>query len=510
MSATPLIRAATVLVLAAAASTGPASAVVAGPAPASPPVSRLSWAACGDGFECSTARVPLDYDRPHGRRIDIALIRLPAADPDRRIGSLFVNPGGPGNSGVTFVREAALSAYPAGVRARYDIVGMDPRGVGSSTAVRCFADAGAREAFFADYDVLPTGPDELAAQVRRVTDLADRCQARAGWLLPHVSTANVARDLDLLRAAVGDDRLSYAGYSYGTYLGATYAALFPGRVGALVLDANSYPPAYATGPRRSVPFLRVNAHLGSAETLDQFFALCAGAGPRCDFAQGGDPRTKYATLARRLRETPLALPDGRVIGYAELVDVTVQSLYNAEGWAAAAATLQQLYAATTPPAGARGAASQDDNTQYDNTLEALLANVCSETDNPRNPYAYAGIAARADREAPYVGAFWAYLSLPCAVWPARDADRYTGSWRLRTDRGALVLNTRWDPATPHRNAVRMARLLPGSRLVTVEGWGHTARDTRSPCAQAILERYLVDGVLPPRGTTCAPGVVPFT
>jgi pimeloyl-ACP methyl ester carboxylesterase len=314
-------------------------------------VPRLAWSACGDGFECATARVPLDYDEPSGRAIDLALIRLAATDRAHRIGSLFVNPGGPGNSGVQFVREAARATYPAEVRARFDIIGFDPRGVAASTPVRCFADDSGRQQFFADYNVLPINATELSAQVNKVADLARRCQARVGWLLPHLSTANVARDLDLLRRAVGDTRLNYIGYSYGTYLGATYANLFPNKVRALALDANTDPPAYASGPRMSVPFVRVNAHIAASETLEQFFTLCARAGAQCAFAEGGDPEQKFATLAGRLRATPLILPDGQRVGYAELVDRTLQTLYRVADWATDAAILQQLYVITNPTAG---------------------------------------------------------------------------------------------------------------------------------------------------------------
>ena len=495
---------ATLIVAALALLLAPAAAAAAA---SGRPAPRLAWEDCGDGFECATARVPLDYDRPAGRTIELALTRLPATDRARRIGALFVNPGGPGNSAVEYVR---ATGFPADVRARFDIVGMDPRGVGASTPVRCFADADAQQAFFADYNVLPVGRAELAAAARKAADFGARCQARAGWLLPHLSTANVARDLDLMRAAVGDRALSYVGYSYGTYLGATYANLFPGKVRVLALDANTDARTYAGGPRDTVPFGRVNAPLASGETLDQFFSLCAAAGPRCAFTAEGNPRTAYSTLVQRLRANPFPLPDGSHVGYAELVDFTLSGLYNPAGWAAAAATLQQLYEATSGGGGAKTAMTTAGPTDgYVNVREALFASVCGETRNPTNPFAYADIAARADRQAPYVGAFWTYLTLPCAAWPAHDADRYTGPWRVRTANPALVLNTRYDPATRLGNAVRMTDLLPGSRLVTVEGWGHTARDTHSPCADAILTRYLVDRALPARDTTCQPGVVPF-
>ncbi|WP_130385939.1 alpha/beta fold hydrolase [Kribbella sp. VKM Ac-2569] len=362
---------------------------------------RLAWQDCGDGFECATARVPLDYDKPDGRSIELALLRLPATDPAGRIGSLFVNPGGPGNSAVQYVQESARSAYPAGVRARFDIVGMDPRGVGASTPVQCFDTAADQAQFFAGYNPLPINRPELNAAANLAAELARRCQARSGWLLPHLSTANVARDLDAMRKAVGDAKLSYVGYSYGTYLGATYANLFPGKVRALALDGNTDPTAYPAGSPKSVPFVRVNAHLAASETLDQFFTLCAAAGPRCDFATGGHPRTKFATLAARLRENPLVLPDGLVFGYALLVDFTLASLYRAADWAFAASILQQVYAATSPGSIARvpsGPAATHDP-PASNTRESLFASVCSDTRNPAEPSDYAHAAAAADRQA---------------------------------------------------------------------------------------------------------------
>jgi pimeloyl-ACP methyl ester carboxylesterase len=483
-------------------------------------VPRLSWTECADGFECATATVPLDYDQPSGRAITLALVRLPAADPAHRIGSLFLNPGGPGNSSVDFVRQAARTDYPPGVLDRFDIIGMDPRGVGGSTPVRCFADGAEAEAFFADYNVLPVNRAELVAQAAKVSDLAGRCRARAAWLLPHLSTANVARDMDLVRRAVGDPRLNYAGYSYGTYLGATYAHLYPNRIRAMVLDANTFPPGYARGPEQSTAFVRAHANEAGADTLGQFFALCAEAGPACAFSAGGDPATTFAALADRLRRDPLVLPDGRRVGYAELLDLTLNGLYQPAGWAEVASILQQIVAVTfpatspgaspvaTPPATRRATATVS-GAPYDNTRDALFANVCSETDNPSSPLDYATIAARADRLTPYAGGLWTYLTLPCSVWPARDQDSYTGPWQFRTPQPALVMNNRHDPATPLSNAVTMTRLMPGSRLVTVEGWGHTARATHSPCANAILEQYLTTLRLPPSGTSCRPGVVPF-
>ena len=238
-----------------------------------------------------------------------------------------MNPGGPGGSGVELVRGGARLLYPPGVRARFDIVGFDPRGVAASTPVRCFASTSEQEAFFQDYPGIPTTKRELRRAGVKVRELARRCQARAGWLLPHVSTADVARDLDVLRARVGDRALTYVGYSYGTYLGATYANLFLSHVRALVLDAVVDAPRYTSGRQPSTSFFRTRSDRGSAATLREFFRLCSEAASRCAFGASGKPARKYADLAARLRERPLRTPDGSTFGYADLLTLTIETLY---------------------------------------------------------------------------------------------------------------------------------------------------------------------------------------
>jgi pimeloyl-ACP methyl ester carboxylesterase len=248
------VLAALVAVLAATLFTVPSA--TASPPPASgtgsAAVPRLHWGSCGEGFEafqCATAVVPLDYDRPKGKQITLALARLPAANPSRRIGSLFLNPGGPGGSGVDFVLEAGPFLYSDEVRARFDLVGFDPRGIMRSSPLRCYET-------IADLWPIsfPVTRAEERLWVRSDRAIARACAERGGPILDHMSTANVARDMDLLRRAVGDRKLTYAGYSYGSYLGATYANLFPGKVRALVvdgvLDRSPGPPAAATRPAR--------------------------------------------------------------------------------------------------------------------------------------------------------------------------------------------------------------------------------------------------------------------
>src|SRR3954449_13271811 len=231
------------------------TAAVAASTAAAAPTPKLSWQPCADssqkGFQCATARVPRNHSHPHRSKIHLAVIRHRATDPAHRIGTLFYNPGGPGGSGIVALPDAYEGGeFPPAVRARFDLVSWDPRGVGvnTSTAVQCFASPQAEERFFDGVvsfgSSFPVGKAEKRKWIHRYRAFGHRCERTNGGLLRHVSTADTARDLNLLRQAVGDRRLSYWGTSYGTFLGATYANLFPSRVRALVLDGNIAPGAY--------------------------------------------------------------------------------------------------------------------------------------------------------------------------------------------------------------------------------------------------------------------------
>ena len=483
------------------------AATAAAPGSAGPPVPRLRWSPCGDGLECASAQVPLDHDRPSGATITLALIRLPATGPGRRIGSIFLNPGGPGNSGVDAVRQGGRSLFSAQVRARFDLVGFDPRGVGASTPLRCFDSLDEAQA------VLPPFRFPVTAAEERIWVAADRtfaraCARRGGPILDHMATAAVARDLDLLRQAVGDRQLSYMGASYGAYLGTTYANLFPARVRALVLDSVPDPIAWATGRGDEAAtrplFDRVGSAEGAEATLGEFFRLCDRAGPACAFSQG-DPQDRYQALASRLLANPAQTPDGPV-GYADLVYATLRALQDPPAWPELAERLQQLDSLTRhPTAATRVGTSQPD---YPNVLEGLAGVACSDSDNPDRVDAWQRAAAAADRAAPYFGRYWTWFSSICQPWPGRDPDRYTGPWTRRTANPVLVVGTRFDPATPYRGAVTLARLLPRSRLLTLDGWGHTSQG-RSSCVDAHIDRYLLTTRVPRPGTVCRPDLVPF-
>jgi pimeloyl-ACP methyl ester carboxylesterase len=361
----------------------------------------------------------------------------------------------------------------------------------------------------------------VAYQLARDTELSARCGAANGGLLDHVSTTEVARDLDVLRAAVGDEKMTFVGYSYGTYLGSVYANLFPQRVRAQVLDAVLDPVDFTNGPRSSISSARIESDEGAYATLLQFFRTCADAGERCAFS-AGDPQAKYEELAARLRETPVTLetPEGPVtVTYALLVNATLGTLYSPVAWPDFAAALQELYDALPAGAGtgtayarmqarledARTRFAADDD--YVNGAEGFLAVACGDTDNPRNPLRWPTTARARDQVAPYFGSPWTWVTSPCATWPGRAEDRYTGPWTARTANPVLIVGERFDPATNYEAAQKLNNLLPNSTLLTLDGYGHTAQ--LSTCADTAVTTYLVSGATPPAGTVCRQDVGPF-
>src|SRR5262245_18962934 len=492
---------------------------------AAPGTPRLSWSPCNQKlgpFECATVQVPLDYDSSSGGTISIALVRLPATDPARRIGSLFLNPGGPGGSGVDMVLQGGPFLYSDEVRARFDLVGFDPRGIIRSTPLLCYDSL---DDALADF---PPIPFPFTREAERVWIRSDRaiaraCAERGGPILNHMSTANVARDMDLLRRAVGDAKLTYAGYSYGSYLGTTYANLFPGKVRALVVDGVLDPVAWSTGrgdQARTLPFsTRLRSAKGAYETLQEFLRLCDAGGPNCACSQG-DPKRRFDRLARRLLREPVEFTDPFshetfLVTYNDLIGTTLNVLYDPFSWPDWAVVLQALDEQSSPAAaaaslralGARlGVGFQQE--PYPNFVEGFPGVACSETHNPSNVGAWAAAARAQDRQFPYFGRPWTWFTSICQPWPGWDDDHYDGPFTRTTANPVLVVGNLFDPATPYHGAVTVDRLLPRSRLLTLAGWGHTSLFASS-CVDAYVNAYLLTSRVPPEGTVCQPDVVPF-
>lgn len=494
----------------------------------------LEWKPChaevGPRFQCATAQVPLDYDRPRGATISIALTRLPATDPAQRIGSLFLNPGGPGGSGVDYVLGAGPVLYTDAVRARFDLVGFDPRGVMRSTPLRCF-DSPEQWPPFPPF-AFPLTREQEQQWVATDRALDQACRRRGGPILDHMSTANVARDLDVLRRLVGDDKLSYAGVSYGSYLGVTYANLFPGRVRALVVDGVLDPIGWSTGRGIEgflVPFsTRLRSDSGAQATLEEFFRLCDAGGERCAFSGGAADR--FAALARRLREQPaeIVFDDGTSLSvdYTVLIGITLGAMYDSAIWPDFARLLASVEAAGAPsrlsvqppppirdrrpryiaPGGIAAPSSIEE--QYMNFREGFPGVACSDTTNPRSYVAWSINGALADAQFGYFGRIWTWVSSICAEWPGADRDRYTGPFDRPTANPVLVVGNRFDPATRYEGALFVHDLLPRSALLTLEGWGHTSL-FKSACADETIARYLIALATPPPGATCHQDLVPF-
>ncbi|MFI6766350.1 alpha/beta hydrolase [Streptomyces sp. NPDC050355] len=490
-----------------------ASAVGGPPAPPSP-APRLAWHPCvpGGRFDCATAKVPLDYRNPGGRTIELALVKRKATGPGRRIGTLFFNPGGPGGPGTVQMPQN-YAFFPREVRERFDIVSWDPRGIGSSTAVNCFASRKEADAWAASKPAgLPVGEAQRAAWFVAYRDLARRCERRDPALLRHVSTADTARDLDGLRRAVGEPRLTYLGTSYGTILGATYANLFPGRVRAMVLDSNIDPQAWTNHASDAAPrlttFLRMGSDRGAAAVLDRFLALCGSAtSAGCAFSAGSPKATreKFDRLMRRLRAHPAGeWTYGRTVG-----DV-VSSLYVVRpGWTDLAGRLQSLWQGRTPkPPPAPPEQPVPRPNPYTGEEQAGAV-VCGESPNPRAPGAYRALEEAAAVRAGDAGRYWTWATAGCTSWPAGAAERYRGPWNRPTPHPVLVVGTRYDPATPYADAQALAGELADARLLTHDGYGHTELINPSACVKDHESRYLIDGTLPPAGTTCRQDRPPF-
>ncbi|MET8996622.1 alpha/beta hydrolase [Amycolatopsis sp. NPDC004169] len=485
--------AAVLLLLAAcsAPAAAPAPAVSPAAAPDAPPalgtngaaVPVLRWVPCHGPFQCAGAAVPLSYREPKGTTITLSVIRLPAGDPGRRLGSLFFNFGGPGTDGVGELTRFA-ARYPPELRARFDLVSFDPRGIGGSAPIRC---ANAQP---------PAGsPVRQPEAYFAAAAATGKACAASGALLNHLSTANVARDMELLRQAVGDTSLNFYGYSYGTYLGGTYANLFGDRVRAMTLDGTLDLVANATGePGREHEPVDVRADVAGAQQqeLDRFFAVCAAAGPKCAFS-AGDPKQRFAGIFAHASRGP---------GVASLMKTVGSALYQSGRWKRLAQTLAAMPADPGPAAPVLDPAVPTHSPGF-------LAVQCLDSDNPQSPADYAALAARESARQPYFGLSAVYSMAQCVGWPARDDDRYTGPWNRPRPVPVLVLNNRFDPATPLADAEATAAELGDGRVLVVDGYGHTSLDAPSACASAAVVRYLTELTVPPPGTTCAPDAVPF-
>jgi pimeloyl-ACP methyl ester carboxylesterase len=457
---------------------------------------RLRWRSCGGPYQCAELTVPMDYARPAGPRIQISVLRVPAQGRGKPLGSLVINPGGPGASGVEYAREAR-AAITAPVRERYDIVGFDPRGVGQSSPVDCVGDAELDQ--FVAMDGSPDNSAETRALIRVSQSFAEECARRSGALLNHVGTESVARDLDILRAALGDEQLHYLGKSYGSFIGATYAQLFPTRVGRLVLDG-------AVDPSLDIEEKSLAQAAGFEQALAAFVADCqpqAFCPLRGGQAQG---IRQVRDLLEQLDRRPLPTGEERRLTQSLGVLGVIVPLYEGrQGWPVLAVALRGAFAgdgSTLLRLADLYLNRRSDGRYDDNQNEAIIAVNCIDQPGNAPPEQIQASLPRFRRASPTFGDYLAWGSLPCEYWPARPA----GAARPITAAGAkpiLVVGTIRDPATPYDWAVGLARQLKSGVLLTYVGDGHTAYARHSACIDGAVENYLLRGRPPRDGTRCA-------
>ncbi|MFE2870743.1 alpha/beta fold hydrolase [Embleya sp. NPDC059259] len=475
--------------------------------PGGPVVPVPDWAACVQdaAFECANVVVPLDYREPGGRTLTLAVIRHRAVDSQRRLGVLVMQPGGPGNSGVDFVR-GNYAALPAELRERFDVFGFDARGIGRSAPYECWDDARYAEEVGRSPGHPGAAGFERAVATARDFDAA--CAAKAGDVLPFMGTDYVARDLDLLRQALGERRLSFYGRSFGSFVGTVYADRYPRRVRAMVLDGAYDPVRYASRPYAydRPQYLALDAAMG------RFLDWCTSDPAGCGFG-AGDARGAFARLIDELDAHPVATPSGALANGYTLVYRLMFNINEGKAiWPAFGAALRQaeLRDGTAFVLRPPSAASFD-------FLTANVAVECVDRVYPRDPAELERNVRANVRDAPLLGPAIGFgpptydhnHAPACVQWSGERVSRHQGSYRARGSAPILVLGTTGDPDTPYRDAVALAERLDNGRLLTFRAEGHTAFG-RSACAKAAATAYLSELRLPPRGSVCADEVDPTT
>ncbi|BBA98137.1 putative protease [Actinacidiphila reveromycinica] len=460
---------------------------------------KIGWHSCGvAGFDCGTMKVPLDYAHPVAADdLKLAVARKKATGKDKKLGSLLVNPGGPGGSAIDYLQYAALG-YPSAVTSRYDMAAVDPRGVARSAPVECLTDK--QMDAFSSVDTTPDDSAEIKALSTADRNFDKSCERRSGKLLGHVSTVDSARDMDVLRAVLGDPKLNYVGKSYGTFLGATYAGLFPKNVGHMVLDGAMDPSISAEESSRTQAG-------GFQVAFDAFAKDCvARSGCPLGTTSVADAGKRLTALFTSLDAHPLPTGDAaRPLTEALGTTGVISAMYDQSAW-------PSLRSALTDATKGQGDAllklsdsyyERDDTGKYSNLMYANAAVNCLDLPPAFTSPAAVEKALPSFRKAsPLFGTTLAWSSLGCAYWPVAP----TGHAARITAKGAgpiLVVGTTRDPATPYAWARSLASQLSSGHLLTYDGDGHTAYALGSSCVDSAVNAYLLAGTVPPAGKVCS-------
>lgn len=454
---------------------------------------ELTWTECGVGFDCTDVTAPLDWEDPGKGEITLSVVRHRAEGTP--VGSLLTNPGGPGASGVDLILNNLDYAVGADLIENFDVIGFDPRGVGASTAVTCY-DAPQMDEYLYGIPAAARGTAEWEAELLDSHKaFAEACDANSGGILPYITTVNAARDMDLIRAVLGDKQLNYLGYSYGTFLGATYAKLYPEKAGRLVLDGAIDP---------AVPGLEVGATqaLGFESALRAYMQDCLDSG-ECPFNGTVDEAmTDLGALLASVDSTPLKSGHGRMLGADSLMTAIIAALYSQDSWGYLTQALDE--ALQGDPTSALFLADvyngRENGTYTDNSAEAFRAYNCMDYPVEDDPAAEAAINAKIAQGAPTIAPYWTGPD-SCSVWPYPPTGT-RGEIKAEGAGPILVIGTTNDPATPYEWSESLANQLEEGVLITRVGEGHTGYNKGNACVDDAVEAFLLDDVVPEDGLRC--------
>ena len=464
---------------------------------------KPNWTPCttdssGPGWTCAKITVPLDYSAPAKGTTYIMATRKAATGPAaQRVGSLLLNPGGPGGAGIAYAQDP--NVVTKNVAARYDLVGFDPRGVGQSDPIRCLSNDTAAMDEFVSADPMPRTDAQVAEVVKESQTIGKACEQKSARLLPYVGTPNAARDMDVIRAVVGDTKLHYLGKSYGTYLGAVYAGLFPQNTGRLVLDG-------AIDPTLTAKQMNIAQARGFEKLIREFAANCV---TQSGCPLGTDSSTavdKLMTYLQSLQDHPVPTHDGtRTVDYGLGLTAVLQVMYVPQYWG----DLRDALSAAMNGDGTRllqWADLYNDRTNgtYDNQTDANIAINCLDRPDPDANNAQQIETKEVPdykSQAPLLGEMLAWADLACATWPVKPQSQ-PAPITAPGSAPILVVGTKDDPATPYPWAQGLAKQLQNGHLLTFTGSGHTAYTRGSQCIDNAVDAYLLQGTVPPAGITC--------
>ena len=461
---------------------------------------KLDWSSCYDYFDCTELRVPIDYEDLSVGTFRISVLRAAAKDQDKRLGAIVVNPGGPGGSGVDYAYNADYIFSPD-VTDVYDVVGFDPRGVAQSEPISCFTPK-ELDANLAS-DSKPDNPAELTLTLKESEAFAKECLEKTPHL-EHFTTLETARDMDILRAALGETKLNYVGKSYGTYLGTLYASLFPKNVGRFVLDG-------AVDPNISMKEQNLAQAIGFDKALEAFVKDCATQSD-CPFT--GTPAQSREIILATLKAAALApLPqknpadgDDRVITESLIVIGMASSLYdNLDGWPKlrqAFTESAQNYGDTFLLLADEYSGRNPDGTFASNDFDSGAVIDCLDWRDRRSNDQYTADAKEFTAKAPIFGPYIAFSGMHCQFFPQPSTQRAPNTLTEIKTAPIIVIGTIRDPATPYIWSRSLAKIFTGSRLISLDADGHTGHGRGSACVDDAVDEYLLTGTLPTADLSC--------